>query len=218
MRWVLRAGLAWRRRAFSSVPPHASLLYVQDVITVAEEQALLAYVDPMLNARRYEKGHWDSVIAKYKEIEIVPSQSPPEVRALLRRLAEQICQAYEHRPSLAEMQPPHVVDLAADGFISPHVDNIKHSGAVLAGLSLLSPRVMRLEREADRLANVAPTAESVIEKVLQPRSLYMLKAPLRYDYAHSILGAGSGPPLVDESSASCFAFERRISVVFRDRV
>lgn len=38
-----------------------------------------------------------------------------------------------------------VIDLAQDGFIKPHVDNIKFSGGFVCGLSLLSPAIMRLK-------------------------------------------------------------------------
>jgi hypothetical protein len=74
---------------------------------------------------------------------------------------------------------------------------------------------MRLEKEADREKQMAPTPESVIEQVLKARSLYMLKGPLRYEYAHSILGPNEAPlhKLTDDIS-----FKRRISIVFRDEV
>jgi len=201
-------------RRLSTLRFSSNLVYLENAVTAAEEETLVRYVAPLLMARRYEDGHWDSVISKYKEIELVPSQSPPEVRALLTRLAERVMAEYEHKPVLQSMLPPHVVDLAAEGSISPHVDNIRHSGAVLAGLSLLSTRVMRLEKEADREKQMAPTPESVIEQVLKARSLYMLKGPLRYEYAHSILGPNDTPLL----SRDPITFKRRISIVFRDAV
>ncbi|CAN0326924.1 unnamed protein product, partial [Phaeothamnion confervicola] len=40
--------------------------------------------------------------------------------------------------------PCHAIDLAPEGFIKPHVDSVKFSGRVVAGLSLVSAAVMRL--------------------------------------------------------------------------
>ena len=39
---------------------------------------------------------------------------------------------------------PHVIDLADDGHIGPHVDSIKFSGKLICGLSLKSARILRL--------------------------------------------------------------------------
>ena len=56
-------------------------------------------------------------------------------------------------PSLQDQEflPPHVVDLDNSGYIGPHVDNEKVSGDVVAGLSLLSHRVMVLLPDEDAL-------------------------------------------------------------------
>ena len=139
--------------------------------------------------------------------------------------------------------PPHVVDLAKDGHIGAHVDSIKFSGGIVAGLSLLSQRTMRLEYDheahaalpatlaaiplyADATITVAepgenskPPLATAVEFVLPPRSLYVLAGPLRYFFSHQVLGQGSpaGLPILlppDESSESLY--ERRISVVLRD--
>lgn len=196
MRWRTPARLITSaRRLLSSHNAHESnLVYLEEVVSVQEEARLCAYLDEgWLKRRRYEKGHWDSVISKYKEAELV-GDLPGDVASIVTRLmGELVLPRYDHKPTAAEMMAPHVVDLDADGFISPHVDNVRHSGAVLAGLSLLSTRTLRLHKDG------APE-EGLIEQVLRPRSLYMLKGPLRYDFAHSIL-AGT---------------HRRLSVIFRD--
>jgi len=207
------------RRFFSSLGAIKArhLIYIEQAVTKEEERLLCSAVEPLLKSRRYEKGHWDSVISKYKEIELLPSSMDPPVRSVLRRLAEQVCTLYDHGPTLETLLPPHVVDLDADGSISPHVDNIRHSGAVLAGLSLLSSRVMRLERQSDIEKSLAPTSESCLEQVLQERSLYALSGPLRYDFAHSILGHQDSPLHNAKHNSQSFALSRRISIIFRDR-
>ena len=182
-------------RLFNTSPHNTNLVYLEEVVTAQEEGRILRYLDEAwLKRRRYEKGHWDSAISKYKEAELV-GELPSDVASIVARvIRELVLPQYEHRPTAASMLAPHVVDLDADGFISPHVDNVRHSGAVLAGLSLLSSRTLRLHREGG-----APD-EGLIEQVLRPRSLYLLKGPLRYDYAHSVL-AGT---------------QRRLSLIFRD--
>lgn len=179
---------------------NSNFICINEAITLAEEAALVAYLDPLLKRRRYEKGHWDSVIIKYKEVELpMPQQLPAEIASIINRLtSESILPSYDHNSAKSSMLAPHLIDLAADGFISPHVDNVRHSGPVLAGLSLLSSRTMRLQRSHSD----GSLQNGGLEHILGPRSLYMLKGPLRYDFAHSILCA--------EGAA------RRLSLIFRD--
>ncbi|RLN98898.1 hypothetical protein BBJ28_00018968 [Nothophytophthora sp. Chile5] len=72
----------------------------------------------------------------------------------------------------------HVIELAEDGFIKAHVDSIKFSGRVVAGVNLLSPSIMRFNEEH---------GDSVIEAYLPRRSFYMMTGRVRYHYAHEIL-------------------------------
>ena len=46
------------------------------------------------------------------------------------------------------------IDLAAHGYISPHVDNLQASGTVVAGLCLKSPSKMILQRKDDPECNI----------------------------------------------------------------
>jgi alkylated DNA repair protein alkB homolog 7 len=95
--------------------------------------------------------------------------------------------------------------------IDAHVDSVKFSGELVAGLSLMS----------DRWLQLSPSAESPLEadrpsfNVLLPRrSLYMLRGPLRYDYAHAILGKKQVEGRSD--LAQQHIVDRRISLMFRD--
>lgn len=47
--------------------PYATVF--PDVITAEEEETLLRELEPVFRRKRYEKGHWDSVIEDYKESE-----------------------------------------------------------------------------------------------------------------------------------------------------
>ena len=104
--------------------------------------------------------------------------------------------------------PPHLIDLAPSGFIAPHVDSVKFSGELIAGLSLMSTRVMRLTRESGEGED-----GDVIELLLQPRSLYLLTGPLRYDFAHEVLGGEAEPRLWKRTG---LPYERRLSIILRD--
>jgi len=43
----------------------------------------------------------------------------------------------------------HILHLASDGHILPHIDNIEASGSWIAAMSLGGGRILRLEKESD---------------------------------------------------------------------
>jgi alkylated DNA repair protein alkB homolog 7 len=57
--------------------------------------------------------------------------------------------------------PVHAIDLTAAGHIKPHVDSIKFSGTVVAGISLLSTAIMKLQHP--------DLPHSVVKLLLPPR-------------------------------------------------
>ena len=96
----------------------------------------------------------------------------------------------------------HVLDLAREGEIKPHVDSVKFCGDTIAGLSLLSSSVMRLIHEQD--------PNEIIDVKLNRRSLYIMKNEARYDYSHAILG-------IKDSifNGKTIPRGRRVSIIFR---
>jgi hypothetical protein len=64
----------------------------------------------------------------------------------------------------------HVLHLATDGEILPHVDNLDASGSIILGVSLGSPRLLRLEIDSGE----------VYEHLLEPGSCYIQR------YANSL--------------------------------
>ena len=121
-----------------------------DAISDDEEKELLSYVEPLLRRRRYEQGHWDSVITQYKEVELLPVSRglpmPSGVQKIFQRLQRLIQANYKF--DIPQFLNPHCIDLSDDGHIDFHVDSTKHSGGVLVGLSLLADRTMALKRDA----------------------------------------------------------------------
>ncbi|CAH1242650.1 ALKBH7 [Branchiostoma lanceolatum] len=173
------------------------MLVQENFITEEEEQMLFKEVEPKLKRHlRYEYDHWDDAIHGYREIERSDwsEQSQPILRRV-RRLA--------FPPGVPQVHLVHVLDLAKDGWIKPHVDSVKFAGNTIAGLSLLSPCVMRLVHN-DNKAWIA-------DVLLKPRSLYIMRDAMRYDYTHEILKT--------EESKFCgeeVPRDRRISVICRN--
>ena len=91
------------------------LLIVPDIITKAEEEAIVRFVHPKLQRKRYEGNHWDNVISKYKETEMSAANMPTEVLCAVERITSLIRDATGFNQMV--MMPPHVLDLSADGFI-----------------------------------------------------------------------------------------------------
>ena len=56
----------------------------------------------------------------------------------------------------------------------------------------------------------------MIEVQLPPRSLYIMTGSFRYHYMHGIVGQGNKD--YDRLFSSLPDFERRISIVFRDKL
>uniref|UniRef100_A0A8C9PR45 AlkB homolog 7 n=1 Tax=Spermophilus dauricus TaxID=99837 RepID=A0A8C9PR45_SPEDA len=95
-------------------------------------------------------------------------------RAILQRV-----QSAAFDPGQTLLSLVHVLDLEPQGYIKPHVDSVKFCGATIAGLSLLSPSVMRLVHTQE--------PGQWLELLLEPGSLYILRGSARYDFSHEIL-------------------------------
>uniref|UniRef100_A0A182P6V0 Alpha-ketoglutarate-dependent dioxygenase AlkB-like domain-containing protein n=1 Tax=Anopheles epiroticus TaxID=199890 RepID=A0A182P6V0_9DIPT len=106
----------------------------------AEEQSLLDEIEPYLKRLRYEFDHWDDAIHGYRETE--RKHWYPANRAILDRVVS-VAFAGSAMPYV------HVLDLAEEGVIKPHVDSVRYCGNTIAGISLLSDSVMRLVRTND---------------------------------------------------------------------
>lgn len=94
-------------------------------------------------------------------------------------------------------------DLADACSIGPHVDSIKFSGGIVAGISLLSTRCLRLVHQEHK--------DCRLEVALSPRSFYILSGELRYEYTHEILGGLQSPEMIPATPS-----ERRVSLIIRD--
>ncbi|XP_048197840.1 alpha-ketoglutarate-dependent dioxygenase alkB homolog 7, mitochondrial isoform X1 [Perognathus longimembris pacificus] len=145
-------------------------------LSKGEEETLSRELEPELRRRRYEYDHWDalSVQAIHGFRETEKSRWSEASRAILQRV-----QSAAFGPGQTLLSPVHVLDLEPRGYIKPHVDSVKFCGATIAGLSLLSPSVMRLVHTQE--------PGQWLELLLEPGSLYILRGVARYDFSHEIL-------------------------------
>ncbi|XP_074059856.1 alpha-ketoglutarate-dependent dioxygenase alkB homolog 7, mitochondrial isoform X4 [Macrotis lagotis] len=141
-------------------------------LSSAEEEALRRELEPELRRRRYQYDHWDAAIHGFRETEKLHWSAASQ--AVLQRV-----RAAAFPPALAQLPLVHVLDLHQSGYIKPHVDSVKFCGGIIAGLSLLSPSVMRLVDTQD--------PQEWLELLLESGSLYILRGPARYDFSHEIL-------------------------------
>ena len=182
---------------------HSQLNVYDNVITDDESTALCQYIDNQFKRKRYQNDHFDHVIANYREFEYMNNNDNIKLEPIINRIRQIVLQ--NSKIDNIELLKPHIIDLSEDGFIGPHVDSIKFSGHLIAGLSLLSTRILRL-------IPVDSNEKEVIELYLRPKSLYILTNELRYNYSHSILGKKCIPLKLEP-----LPVERRLSIMLRDK-
>ncbi|XP_041464467.1 alpha-ketoglutarate-dependent dioxygenase alkB homolog 7, mitochondrial-like [Lytechinus variegatus] len=173
-------------------------IIIENFVTEEEETSLLREVEKFLKKVRYEYDHWDNAIHGFRETE--KSRWSEVNSPIIQRIRDQAFPAGSPQLTLV-----HVLDLAQNGYIKPHVDSVKFCGSTIAGLCLLSPAVMRLVHEENN--------DQWVNALLNPRSLYIMRDRMRYDYTHEVLK--------EEESVfrgSPVPRQRRISIVCRTEV
>jgi alkylated DNA repair protein alkB family protein 7 len=131
----------------------------------------------------------------------------PEIPNIFARIRQHLGENYlDHAP--IDWLPCHAIDLKKEGELTAHVDSIKFSGDLVAGISLLSPSIMRL------VPDDAPD-EGWVDLYLPPLSLYALTGVARYRYSHHLLPSDSTFTKQDEEVV-VVKRDHRLSVIFRD--
>jgi len=150
---------------------------------------------------QFEEGHYDGVIRRFREMRVSSwnCENDPVLRSALGRL-----EAFY--PTAGSTQT-HLLHLASDGEILPHVDNVGASGSWILGVSLGSERTLRMESvEGDSDG----TPKHVFDVSLSSGSVYIQKNTIRYNYKHSILYAANSRPGNEKSQG------QRMSIMIRD--
>ncbi|XP_015917252.1 alpha-ketoglutarate-dependent dioxygenase alkB homolog 7, mitochondrial [Parasteatoda tepidariorum] len=175
---------------------HKDFKLYANFLTEDEEIELMNEIDPIFKRRRYQFDHWDGAIEGYRETEKLEwNEKNSFVLQRVRELA--------FPSDTVPMKQIHILDLAKNGYIKPHVDSIKFCGDTIVGLSLLSSSVMRLVSEKNK--------NMVVDCLLPRRSLYVMKGSVRYDFTHEILGEKCS-----YFKGKLIAKDRRVSVICRN--
>lgn len=148
----------------------------------------------------FEEGHYDGVIKRFREMRVSTwdDEKDPVFMSALARL-ETLC------PN-AGGTLTHLLHLASDGEIRPHVDNTDASGSWILGVSLGSDRVLRMETvEADSDCS----ARHTFDVTLPSGSVYIQRDDVRYKYKHSIL-------CTESISTQGASRGQRLSIMVRD--
>lgn len=213
------------RFAPSDFTPDASVVY-PEVLTEDEANMILEDIKGRLRRRRYEKGHWDAVITNYKEVElsdlVFDNQEIPNIFHRIRQhLASNHLLKDENDNRTIHWLPCHAIDLKKEGELNAHVDSVKFSGDLVAGVSLMSPSIMRLiphkDGEGVDLDEDAKEGKDKgwVDMHLPPRSLYAMTGVARYRYAHELLPTNSTFTQPDGTEI-LVERDHRISIIFRD--
>uniref|UniRef100_A0A2C9K1F0 Alpha-ketoglutarate-dependent dioxygenase AlkB-like domain-containing protein n=1 Tax=Biomphalaria glabrata TaxID=6526 RepID=A0A2C9K1F0_BIOGL len=167
-----------------------------DFLTEEEENSLLQEAELALKRLRYETSHWDNAIHGYRETEKMSwNEQNSKIIQRVRHLA------FSKRSS--PLTFVHILDLAKDGFIKPHVDAVRFCGDTIAGMCLLSSCVMRLALEKD--------STKYGDIYLPRRCLYIMKGRARYEFTHEVLKSEES-----KFKQQIVPRDRRISVICRN--
>ncbi|KAI0797628.1 hypothetical protein C8Q75DRAFT_11364 [Abortiporus biennis] len=137
----------------------------------------------------FSEGHYDGVIKRYREMHV---SSWPEGVPGLKEILDKIHAVHPTEPSQT-----HLLHLASDGEIFPHVDNLGASGSWILGVSLGGERLLRVENVED--------PSNTYELMLPSGSLYIQKDSIRFGFKHSV----TKPPDMQNPG-------QRLSMMIRD--
>jgi len=152
-----------------------SFLIYENFVTPEEEENMMIEFEKHFKRHLYEKDHWDNAIAKFRETEkkFFNKINTPVIERM-RTLA------FPMEGKHSKVLPyTHVLDLAEDGYIKPHVDSVRFCGDRVVVVSLLSDSVAKFRLEKDK--------EILVDVVIPRLSLYIMKGESRYDFTHEIL-------------------------------
>ncbi|XP_065905105.1 alpha-ketoglutarate-dependent dioxygenase alkB homolog 7, mitochondrial-like [Dysidea avara] len=180
----------------AAVEDAASLTITESFISNSEQQQLMKEVELSMGRKKYNFDHWDDAIHGYKETE--KTEWSRDNQPVITRLQSAVGSRDLLLPHI------HVLDLSNDGYIKPHVDSVKFCGRIIAGVSLLSSCVMRLQHEQDK--------HKWIVMLLPPLSVYIIRDVTRYQYTHEILADD-----VSYHRGQKIDRERRVSLICRTK-
>jgi alkylated DNA repair protein alkB family protein 7 len=218
----------------------ASAVVYPHFITEEEGKSFIKEVSKRMKRRRFEQGHWDSVIVGYREVELMihddlanGSSSMPEEHTsplfidAIRKTRQHLEARHfdNNRHGSIKWIPCHAIDLSADGRLDAHVDSIKFSGDIVAGISFLSDSIMRLRPCSDEWKSGSDEVKASqasdfghVDLYLPKQSLYVLSGMSRFSYTHELLPSGSTFEFMSLDESISVDRGRRVSIIFRDEL
>eukprot|EP00756_Hemistasia_phaeocysticola_P057573 Hpha_TRINITY_DN34175_c0_g1::TRINITY_DN34175_c0_g1_i1::g.75844::m.75844/K10769/ALKBH7; alkylated DNA repair protein alkB homolog 7 len=167
-------------------PPHharvvgSSTLVSPGFVTPVEAGDLKSQVRKIMRGVPWREGtHCDGLLeGRYRERYVDIAAFTGSATVVLGRLkAVALRAAQGQTPGLRpEVQ---VLEMGGTARVRAHVDNDLDGSAVVVGLNLRTPRVMRL--------NLPGEAGAVHEMLLPPRAAYVLQGPARHIWQHAVL-------------------------------
>lgn len=120
--------------------------------------------------------------------------------------------------------PCHAIDLKKQGELKAHVDSVRFSGGLVAGISLLSSSIMRLvpddsvDEPSEQQQHHEPSLldRGYVDLHLPPNSLYALTGDGRYSYSHQLLPDSSVFQSSIDGTETIVRRDHRLSIIFRD--
>ena len=143
------------------------------------------------------------MIRKFKETELFDEgELSKSTQTLFQRVRDTLSTKHLSGDDKTAFLPCHAIDLHPDGELNAHIDSIRFSGHLVAGLSLQSDAIMRLRHQDDN--------DRYLDLHLPRLSLYVLSGSCRYKYSHELLNGSN-------KFRDCLVErDHRISVIFRD--
>ncbi|KAG7356270.1 2(OG)-Fe(II) oxygenase superfamily protein [Nitzschia inconspicua] len=207
------------RKAPIGFEPSFAVVY-RDFVSPQEADVLVEDVLGRMKRRRYEKGHWDAVITGYKEVELHDdSFASGTVLEMFDRTRQHLEQRHLQDFDPVHWLPCHAIDLKKDGELKAHVDSVRFSGELVAGISLLSSCIMRLVPDAGDENSEQDSAccdQGYVDLLLPPNSLYALTGDGRYKYSHQLLPDSSVFTSPTDGTEILVKRDHRLSIIFRD--
>ena len=111
-----------------------SLKIIPNFITEKDEDSLLKEVEPHLKRLVYEKNHWDEAIVKFRETE------RKNWNIANTKLIDHLRSTAFH-PEDKQLPYVHVLDLAEDGHIKPHIDSTRVSCTIYLEIKEIQPQL-----------------------------------------------------------------------------
>jgi alkylated DNA repair protein alkB homolog 7 len=150
-----------------------SAVVYPNVITEEEANIIIEEFQPLFKRRRYQKNHWDSVIVQYKEIELLLSEENHQHHHHHSKIVQEIIHRIQHdilfpnhmttddttTTATNLFLPCHIIDLHSNGQLNAHVDSVRYSGHIVAGLSLQCHSIMRLRPSSSSTTSISFTNE-----------------------------------------------------------